>query len=61
MVVLSRFSDSMTAAQIPNGQWIARLQVIFTGKVLRNFQDLSDTDTLSFVTACEKLLASENF
>lgn len=49
-VFLGCFSESMKAAQILTSQWVARLRDILTGKVLRAFQDLSETDKASYDT-----------
>lgn len=59
-VFLGRFSDSMTAAQIPPQQWVARFRDILTGKVLKMYQSLTEDDKASYITVRDKLLASQN-
>lgn len=50
----------MRSVQVPEIQWISRLRDLLMGKLLKTFQDLSETDKLSFDTVKEKLMASQN-
>lgn len=59
-IYLSRFFNSMKSAQVPEIQWIIRLRDLLTGKLLKAFRDLSETDKLSFETVKQKLMASQN-
>lgn len=56
VVFLDIFRESMLASATSIREWVSRLRDTLTGKVLRTFQDLSETDKQSFETVRDRLL-----